>query len=163
MRRTVRDFRISDALLFGAILEEGQYLAPIAVNKNDVAKSPDEWKAVIGAIEKPLTSYVKATEEALPFRVETTLSRSDERMGHLFSLVVHMSRLLPRYSFPVGLDIVDKHAKIPAWMSRQIRKELVAGLLRQAVESGDQRQIRLVRRRLLMTPRDMWFRPGTDL
>jgi hypothetical protein len=163
MRKTIRDFRISDALLFGALLEEGQYLSPVAVNKNDVAKSPDVWKSVIGAIERPFTSYVKPTEEALPFRVETTLSTGDPRNEQLFSLVIHMSRLLPRYAFPVGLDIVDKHAKIPAWMSRQIRKELVAGLLRRAIESGDQRQIQLVRRRLLMTPRDMWFRPGTDL
>ena len=29
-----------------------------------------------------------------------------------------MSKLLPNYGFPAGLDVVDKSAKIPSWLGR---------------------------------------------
>jgi hypothetical protein len=74
-------------------------------------------------------------------------------------LIVHMSRLLPRYSFPVGLDIVDKHAKVPEWMSRQLGVMLSAQLMRKAMDTGNPSAIRLVRRVLSTNPRDWLFRP----
>ena len=32
------------------------------------------------------------------------------------------SRLLPNYGFPVGLDIADKFAHVPNWMTRAYEK-----------------------------------------
>ncbi len=49
--------------------------------------------------------------------------------------VCRYADLLPGYAFPIGLDIVDKYARIPPWMTAgfeaQIRREygrLLAGL-----------------------------------
>jgi len=162
LKELMRDYRISDTILFGCLLEEGQYIVARRIDKNAVSKSPDVWKTVLAAFDQPWTTYVRPTEEVLPFRVETTLVGTDPSYAELMRLVVHMSRLLPRYGFPVGLDIVDRHAKIPAWMSRQIRRELSAGLLRIAMESKDPRQLQIIRNRLLMQKRDIFFRPGTD-
>jgi len=69
-------------------------------------------------------------------------------MSHpeLVQLIVHTSRLLPRYSFPVGLDIVDRHAKVPEWMSRQLNVILQAQLMRRAMDTGNASVIRMARR-----------------
>jgi hypothetical protein len=70
-----------------------------------------------------------------------------------------MSRLLPHYSFPVGLDIVDKHAKVPEWMSKQVNVMLQAQLMRKAMETGNPNTIRMARRILSANTRDWLFRP----
>ena len=35
-----------------------------------------------------------------------------------FEYILSCSKLLPSYGYPVGLDIVDKSAKIPSWLGR---------------------------------------------
>jgi hypothetical protein len=77
----------------------------------------------------------------------------------LLSLVYHTSRLLPDYAFPVGLDIADKYAKIPDWLSKGISDKLATATLSKALQTGDQRTIMLVKKFLSQNPRDFFFRP----
>ena len=152
-------YRITDSVIFECVLNEGEYIDPIEIDKQEPhSKIPVVWQAEIIAYPKPLTTYVKSSAETMPVRVESfpagPLSHSQ-----LMSLIVHTSRLLPRYSFPVGLDIVDKHAKVPEWMSRQMNAMLSAQLMRKAMEVGNPAAIRMVKRMLSMNARDWLFRP----
>ena len=36
------------------------------------------------------------------------------------------ANLLPNYAFPIGLDIVDKYAAIPGWMTKAYRQLILA-------------------------------------
>ncbi len=158
-RERIRRHRLTDSVLLECALDEGEYVEPVELDKQGPSsKIPQEWAYEIRSYPRPLTTYVKSNVETLPIRVETFRAGP---LSHyrLMQLVVHMSRLLPRYAFPVGLDIVDKHAKVPEWMSRQIDAMLSAQLMRKAIESGNPATIRFVRRLLSTSKRDWLFRP----
>ena len=75
-------------------------------------------------------------------------------------MVFYTSKLLPSYGFPVGLDIVDKYAKVPAWMSNSVRGQHAAILLKQALKSGDKDTIAFAKRVVSAKGRDWLFRPS---
>ena len=60
-----------------------------------------------------------------------------------YEYILATARLLPNYGFPVGLNVVDKFAKIPNWMSKASRKYYATHLLKQAIRSKDQNTISL--------------------
>ena len=72
------------------------------------------------------------------------------------------SRLLPGYGFPVGFDIADKHAHIPAWLTeaygKLIRHHLGVSLQRGEISDAEMRQILV--QVIYMTHRDWLYRPG---
>ncbi len=74
-------------------------------------------------------------------------------------LVYHTSRLLPEYAFPVGLDIVDKYARVPDWLSKGVSAAIAAQVLAKAVTTGQPRVLQQVRKLLAQSPRDFYFRP----
>ncbi len=74
-------------------------------------------------------------------------------------MVYQTARLLPNYGFPVGLDIVDKFAKVPNWMSQGIRKEHAVALLRSALKSGEPKAVEFAKKVLTARGRDWLFRP----
>ena len=94
---------------------------------------------------------------AAPFRVESFAGES--QMGSMLELIFNTSRLLPTYGFPVGLDIVDKFAKVPAWLSKSVKGQHQVVLLKKALESGDARTIAFAKRVLAAKGRDWLFRP----
>jgi hypothetical protein len=70
---------------------------------------------------------------------------------------------LPNYCFPVGLDIVDKFAHVPSWMStaygKLIRYHLGVSLQRGEITDREMRQILV--RALYMSDRYWFLRPET--
>ena len=72
------------------------------------------------------------------------------------------SALLPGYGFPVGLDVADKYAKVPTWLTdayaKLIRHHLGVSLQRGEVSDAQMR--RLIVQAIYMTQRDWIFRPG---
>ncbi|ERM19946.1 DNA double-strand break repair nuclease NurA [Brevibacillus laterosporus] len=160
IRNSMDKNRISDALLFSCLLKEGEYLRPLKVDKNELGKSPDRWKPVIDNYPDPLTTYLKVTDTSYPFRVE--MNKENGNTEFLLSFVYHMARLLPQYAFPVGLDIVDKFAKVPVWMTKQISREQSAQILHKALTSGRKDIVDLVRLYLSGNSRDWLFRPKYD-
>jgi hypothetical protein len=60
----------------------------------------------------------------------------------------------------VGLDIVDKFAKIPDWISRPVNTRTAVLALRKAMESGDSRLFDSLRRMLCGSSREWLLRPG---
>lgn len=154
----VRTYGLNDASLFDVALMEGEYLKPLPINRQGPEnKWPDTWKWCIRAYPHPLTTYLKPAELVLPFRIETFDNVNDFDM--IARLVFHTSRLLPTYGFPVGLDIVDKFAKVPAWMSRGVRGQYQVVLLQKALASGNPAAISFAKRVLSTKGRDWLFRP----
>ena len=149
---------LSDRTIFSILLKSGEWIEPATINtQGDDGKWPNEWKSTIRHFPDALTSYVKSSEEGEPFRVQMT-------EGHNFDywigdLLVNTARLLPTYNFPVGLDIVDKFAKVPAWMSKGIKGQHAKVLMLKALETGDQSAINFARRIIAAKGRDWMFRP----
>lgn len=157
-RNRMREFRISDAMLFHAVLNEGEYFTPVAIDRNDLRRAPNESADLIAQYPKPKVTYVGVGEMALPIRVEFF---DDPPAGYsaCISLIVHSCRLMPDYAFPAGLDIVDKFAKVPNWMSRPVNTALAVQVLKRALATGDPGLIAGAKRMLCGTNRDWLFRP----
>jgi hypothetical protein len=75
-------------------------------------------------------------------------------------LVIHACRLMPNYAFPAGLDIVDKFAKVPNWMSRPIHSTMAVQLMKRAMDTGNPKMVEAAKRMLCGTTRDWLFRPN---
>ena len=87
---------------------------------------------------------------------------ANARQAHVMRPLYHTARLLPRYAFPVGLDIVDKYAKVPDWLSKNISARMAARVLNRTIAEGDARLVAQVRRLLAHTPRDFFYRPNSQ-
>jgi hypothetical protein len=155
----LKRYGISDDFLFGCILAEGEYITPVAIQKNEQRRARDRWRPVVRQYPRAYATILKTTEFSFPFRVEMNRS-AQEQQEHLLRLLYHTARLLPRYAFPVGLDIVDKYAKVPQWLSGNISARLAATVLNRAMAEGDTRLIAQVRQLLAHTPRDFFYRPA---
>lgn len=159
VRAIVKQFQISDDFLFGCILQEGEFITPVQITKNHPGKARDRWKRVVEQYPRPFASVIKTSDTSFPYRVEMNESAASTGDWFVFRLLYHMSRLLPRYAFPVGLDIADKYAKVPDWISRGVSARLSAEVLRRALQTGDPTLVHQVRIFLARTPRDFFFRP----
>ena len=158
LKRLLR-YEISDELLFGCILEEGEYLEPLRLVKNVPRRAHDRWQPVVAQFVAPIATMIKCSATNFPYRVEMAVAPDTEELDRLMSLLYHMSLLLPNYSFPVGIDIADKYAKIPDWLSKGLSARLTANVLRKVLETGDAKLLMKVRRLLALSPRDFFFRP----
>lgn len=154
----IERFDISDDFLFGCVLDDGEYLQPIAVGKNPERRAVPHWAEVVRQYPSPYATVIKTSPTAFPYRVEmnpAAFASADK----LLRLLYHTSRLLPRYAFPVGLDIVDKYAKVPDWLSRGVSARITADVLRRALNTGDAKILAQVRQFLARAPRDFFYRP----
>ena len=156
---TLARYAISDDFLFGCILREGEYLSPMQVRKNIVRRAREHWQPVVRQYPSVAATIIKTSQENFPFRIEANQSGCSQDFDFFMRLIYHTSRLLPQYAFPVGLDIADKHAKIPMWLSRGVSARTAAVVLRKALKTGDQNTVMQVRQYLAHTPRDFFYRP----
>ncbi|MCP1374684.1 DNA double-strand break repair nuclease NurA [Dyella lutea] len=154
----IRSYGLNDAALLDVVLVEGEYVTPLAVGRQGARnKWPRFWEEKIGRYPKALTTYLKPSALVQPFRVEAF--EDVRNLDSVLALILHTSRLLPSYGFPVGLDIVDKFAKVPAWLSRGVKGQHQVVLLKQALASGDPRAVSFAKRVVAAKGRDWLFRP----
>ncbi len=158
----ITKYRLTDPIIFSMILSPGEYFGTIPVDKQGPNhKRPEYWKPKIEQYPKAHVEYMSITPESLPIRIEG-LNPVDPGSREI-TLIFHMSRLLPGYAFPVGLDIVDKFAKVPNWMSRSVTAAHATALLKKALRSGDPKIISFAKRVLSTKGRDWLFRPTAEL
>lgn len=157
----LKRYDISDDFLFGCVLAEGEYVTPTTIQKNEVRRARDRWQRVVSQYPNPFATVLKTTEFSFPFRVEMNQA-AKTREQDVMRTLYHTARLLPRYAFPVGLDIVDKYAKVPDWLSKNISAQMAARVLNRTIAEGDTRLVTQVRRLLAHTPRDFFYRPRVD-
>lgn len=153
--------RITDSLLFRCVLQPGEALAPIPIERNEMRRAPKAWADLIQQYPKPHVSYVQVSEWSAPFRLEMFENQLKE-FERAAALVTHCSLLLPRYAFPVGLDIADKFAKVPNWMTRPVNTHSTVQALKSALESGDTGAFDALRRLLCGSGREWLLRPGIN-
>jgi hypothetical protein len=154
--------RITDSLLFRCLLEEGEALIPVKVDRNDKRRAPPAWRDdYIVHYPPPYVSYVHVSEWSAPIRLE--MFKDDlTSFPDAAKLVTHCALLLPRYAFPVGLDIVDRFAKVPNWMTRPINTYTTVQALKRALDAGDVRTFDALRRMLCGSGREWLLRPGIN-
>lgn len=151
--------RITDSLLFRCVLEPGEALLPVTIVRNELRRAPELWKDIISQYPEPMVSYLQSNEWSSPIRLEI-FKKDLNKFEQIADLVLHCSLLLPRYSFPVGLDIVDKFAKIPNWMSKPINTNTTVQALKQSLYSGDEKLFDSLRRILCGSSREWLLRPS---
>jgi hypothetical protein len=155
----IKKYEIDDEFLFGCILEEGEYLEPIHITKNVKRRAHDNWQPVIEQFPSVYCTMLKSSPNNFPYRVEFNRVDASTPVHDIASLLYHTSLLLPNYAFPVGIDIVDKYAKIPDWLSKGISARLTASILSKVLQTGNDRLLCQVRQLLARSPRDFFFRP----
>lgn len=157
--KIINNYNITDEFLFGCILEEGEFIKPVIIEKNLQRRAWDRWQPVISQYPQPYSSIIKTSSNKFPFKIEMNMPPQDIDLYSTFSLLYHTSRLLPNYAFPVGLDIVDKYSKIPDWLSKGVSSSLTAIVLSKALQTGNPKILMHVRQLLASSPRDFFFRP----
>jgi hypothetical protein len=155
---SAEQFRITDSLLFRCVLQPGEVLNPVPIDRNELRRAPRAWQTEISQYPLPHVSYLLPTEWGQPVRFEL-FEKDVPQFGELSRLVMHCAWLLPRYAFPVGLDIVDKYAKVPNWMTRPVNTNTAVQALRRAMDAGDMTTFDALRRMLCGSTRDWLFRP----
>lgn len=154
----IQTYGLNDASLLDVVLSDGEYVAPIPVmRQGPESKWPEDWKRKIRDYPHAFTTYLKPSAMVMPFRVEAF--QDIVGFERVLELVFNTSRLLPTYGFPVGLDIVDRFAKVPAWLSRGVKGQHQIVLLKRAIESGDPATVAFAKRVLAAKGRDWLFRP----
>lgn len=158
IRDKLESYRINDSAILGVMLSPGEYCDPVAVDRQQPSnKWPQEWYAHIQAYPAAMSTYIKSSDQSDPFRVE--MHEKIPRSEWALEMVYQTAKLLPTYGFPVGLDIVDKYAKVPNWMSQGIRKEHAVALLRSALKSNQPKVVDFAKKVLTARGRDWLFRP----
>ena len=106
--------------------------------------------------------YLKVNDTTEPIRIEVFSDLGKEQIAEAAKRVFLYSQLLPGYGFPVGLDVVDKYAKVPKWMTdayaKQIQYHLAVSL--QSGKITDEEMRKLLIQSIYMTKRDWLFRPN---
>lgn len=149
-----------DALLLSLILEEGEYTEPFEAI--EVFSGYKSDLSGIGEILKNTVafkySYLKIKQNLFPIRIEFPAFLNKNETKIIMNRAFKYSKLLPNYAFPIGLDIVDKFAKVPQWMTNAFRKLISIRLnIEASNESADifRRMMNIV----FLSDRDWQHRP----
>lgn len=113
--------RYNDPILLALSMERGEYLDWYPVDPT--SKSSDDRAHLFPNVQN---TFVRTSSARYPMRVEVPASYSGSPLTEVAARVFEYSSLLPNYAFPVGLDIVDKYAAIPGWMTKAYRQLILA-------------------------------------
>lgn len=167
----------TDAILMSMLLKPGQSSETWTINKygnlrkGDVSLPNESGTTNVNFSSlKPSSKfgfpeisgcYVRVLETADPIRIETFTALGSEQIFEAVRRVYLYSRLLPGYGFPVGLDIADKFAKVPVWMTDAYAKmiKLHLGISLQRGDISDKEMRDILIESIYMTKRDWAFRP----
>jgi len=113
--------RYNDAILLSLALETGEYLRWYRVNPR--LKIRDERAALFPDVQ---STFVRSSAARYPMRIEAPADYRPEQLDEALRRSFEYAALLPNYAFPIGLDIVDKFAAVPCWMSKAYRQLILA-------------------------------------
>jgi hypothetical protein len=170
----------TDGLLLAMLLRPGEVSEPWEIKKYETLRNSVNGINLPGEAERrpvnfsaldpsgggkgfPVVNgcYLQVLENAEPLRIETYAELGKPMMREAAQRVHLYSRLLPGYGFPVGLDVADKFAKVPVWLTsayeKLIKFHLGVGLQTGDIKDEDMRRILV--QAIYMTHRDWLFRP----
>jgi hypothetical protein len=166
----------TDTLLLAMLLRPGEFSEPWEIAKYDGLRHGDvslPGEAGRGRVNfaplrpgpmgfpRILGCYIQVSENTEPIRVEVFEEFGREQLVETVERVYLYSRLLPGYGFPVGLDIADKYAHVPAWLTQAYSKLIKhhLGVSLQSGEISDAEMRRILVQAIYITHRDWLFRP----
>ena len=161
-RQLLNKTNYHDVLLLSLILEEGEYTKPFMAEKPEVftgCKSDLEFMGKKLQDTIPFKySYLKVKSNTFPIRIEFPAYFKEKEIETVINRAYMYSRLLPNYAFPIGLDIVDKFAKVPQWMTDAFTKLISIKL---SIEASHQNleEFKQLMGIILMQKRDWLYRP----
>ncbi len=166
----------TDTLLLAMLLDPGEYSESWEMAKYDGLREgrmtlPGEGH--VGTVNyealrpgpigfpKVRAFYLMVSETTEPVRVEVFDELGPEQVPDAARRAYLYAKLLPGYGFPVGLDIADKFAHVPDWLTRAygkiIRHQL--GVSLQTGQISDAEMRRILVQAIYITHRDWLFRP----
>ncbi len=114
-------YRLDDPIIFSLILEQCEFI-DYFVAKERYEGFSGQLKGFEASLPKINYTYLKTNNNVTPMRVEFPGTLSKIQMDQALTKVYEYASLLPRYAFPIGLDIADKFAKVPKWLTEAYRK-----------------------------------------
>lgn len=166
----------NDALLIAMLLQPGQYTEDWEIRKYEGLRSGnvtlpgtpgaevvrfDALRPGEYGFPRIQGCYVHVSEITEPVRIEVFNELGEQQIPEVSRRAYLYSRLLPGYGFPVGLDIADKYAHVPAWLTeaygKLIRYHLGVSLQQGDISDAEMRRILV--QAIYMTHRDWLFRP----
>lgn len=168
----------TDALLLGMLMEPGQFSEPWEIKHHaglgagrlalpeEAFRGSADWAALAPpspfGFPRVHGSYLHVSPATEPLRVEVFAALGPDQLVEAVRRAYLYAKLLPGYGFPVGLDVVDKYARVPTWLTtaydKMIRHHLSVGLQRGEISDAETR--RLLVQAIYMTNRDWLFRPS---
>lgn len=113
--------RYNDAILLSLALGRGEALEWYPVNSR--LKIKDDRIALFPEVQN---TFARVTAAKYPMRIEVPASYGSSECEEVLRRSCEYASLLPGYAFPIGLDIVDKYAAIPSWMTKAYRQLILA-------------------------------------
>jgi len=113
--------RYNDAVLLSLALGRGEALGWYPVNSR--LKIKDDRIALFPEVQN---TFVRVTSAKYPMRIEVPAGYGPGECDEVLRRSYEYASLLPGYAFPIGLDIVDKYAAIPEWMTKAYRQLILA-------------------------------------
>ncbi|GAB4323313.1 MAG: hypothetical protein Kow0091_30660 [Geminocystis sp.] len=170
----------TDTLLLSMLLETQEFSEPWEISNkyenlgkgkiylpNESSEKDYDWKYLKPSNRKfsfPRVTgfYLKVNDTTEPVRIEVFSELGKEQITEAAKRVFLYSQLLPGYGFPVGLDVVDKYAKVPKWMTDAYEKQIKyhLGVSLQSSQITDEEMRKMLIQSIYMTKRDWLFRPS---
>jgi len=169
----------TDTLLLSMLLETQQFSEPWEISNkyenlgkgkiylpNESSEKDYNWSFLKPSnrnisFPKVTGFYLKVNDTTEPIRIEVFSDLGKEQITEAAKRVYLYSQLLPGYGFPVGLDVVDKYAKVPKWMTDAYAKQIQyhLGVSLQSGQITDEQMRKILIQSIYMTKRDWLFRP----
>lgn len=158
--RVIRTARFTDSLILALILKS-------AGDHTTFYNAEDRYSGFSGALQgfgnhlpRISYTYLKSSSNTLPIRVEMPTVSTDLERERAVKKVYEYSRILPNYAFPIGLDVADKFAKVPQWLTEAYKKYILFNFGRLATDEqlDNDTMLRLLQFYYL-NQRDFQYRP----
>lgn len=113
--------RYNDAVLLALAMDRAEYLDWYPVDP--LSRSKDVRVKLFPQVQ---TTFVRTTSAKYPMRIEVPAGYVTPELDEILGRAYEYASLLPNYAFPIGLDIVDKFAAIPGWMTKAYKQLILA-------------------------------------
>lgn len=167
LREICNRLQLSDMILLSLALKEAEFTEPQDATERytgfTALAGMQDFAVDLGQKVPIRYSYLKSLDNSFAFRVEFPGIYNKEKIVDGLEKVLAFSKLLPNYAFPLGLEIVDKFARVPNWMIDGYRKYIFGNLAmvteNQNVLDEDIRRVLLF---LIINNRSFFLRPGAE-
>jgi hypothetical protein len=107
--------RYNDPTLLALAMERGEYLEWHPIDPLARMRPRDPRAQLFPHVQ---STFVRTSNARYPMRLEAPADYTAEQLDEILVRAADYAALLPNYAFPIGLDIVDKYAAIPGWMTK---------------------------------------------